>query len=120
MRKGVFSYVKSLFATFSPFGGFFAIRQDKMSGEDVGEGWGRKECRDPENQFSFIRKTYKQLIIAIVQVVETFLNIRIRFQSDFNNILTMMCDGKVDCCNLSPIPMFYSVNWIAIFSKIML
>ena len=89
---------------------FFAIRQEKMSGKVVGEGWGRKECRDPENQFSFIRKTYKQLIFAIIQVVETFLNIRIRFQSDFNNILTMMCDGKVDCCNLSPIPMFYSVN----------
>ena len=32
----------------------------------------------------------------------------------------MVCDRKVDCCNLSPIPMFYSVNWIAIFSKIML
>ena len=30
----------------------------------------------------------------------------------------MVCDRKVDCCNLSPIPMFYSVNWIAIFSKI--
>ena len=57
----------------------------KMSGEVVEEGVGRKECRDPENQFSFIRKTYKQLIFAIVQVVETFLNIRIRFQSYFNN-----------------------------------
>ena len=57
----------------------------KMSGEVVGEGVGRKECRNPENQFSFIRKTYKQLIFAIVQVVETFLNIRIRFQSYFNN-----------------------------------
>ena len=62
----------------------------KMSGEKClgklsGRAWGRKECQDPENQFSFIRKTYKQLIFAIVQVVETFLNIRIRFQSDFNN-----------------------------------
>ena len=91
-----------------------------MSGEVVGEGVEGKKCRDPENQFSFIRKTYKQLIFAIVQVVETFLNIRIRFQSDFNHILIMMCDRKVDCCNLSPIPMFYSVSWIAIFSKIML
>ena len=91
-----------------------------MSGEVVGEGVGRKKCRDPENQFSFIRKTYKQLIFAIAQVVETFLNIRIRFQSDFNHISIMICDRQVDCCNLSPIPMFYSVNWIAIFSKIML
>ena len=49
----------------------------KMSGEVVGEGGGM-ECRDPENQFSFIRKTYKQLMFAIVQVVETFINIRIR------------------------------------------
>ena len=56
----------------------------KMSGEVV--GWGRKECQDPENQFSFIRKTCKQVIFAIVQViVETFLDIRIRFQSYFNN-----------------------------------
>ena len=70
---------------FLRLGAFLAIRQEKMSGEVVGEGWGRKECRDPENQFSFIRKTYKQLIFAIVQVVETFLNIRIRFQSYFNN-----------------------------------
>ena len=30
----------------------------------------------------------------------------------------MVCDHKVDCCNLSPIPMFYSVNWIATFSKL--
>ena len=44
-----------------------------------------KKCRDPENQFSFIRKTYKHLMFAIVLVVENFLNIRIRFQSDFNN-----------------------------------
>ena len=29
----------------------------------------------------------------------------------------MICDRQVDCCNLSPIPMFYSVNWIAIFFK---
>ena len=28
MRKGIFSYVKSLFDTFSPFGGFLAIRQE--------------------------------------------------------------------------------------------
>ena len=57
-----------------------------MSGEVVVErGGGRKECRDPENQFLFIRKTYKQLVFAIVQVVATFLYIRIRFQSDFNN-----------------------------------
>ena len=59
--------------------------EGEMSGDVVGEGVGRKECRDLENQFSFIRKTYKQLIFAIVQVVETFLNIRIRFQSYFNN-----------------------------------
>ena len=58
----------------------------KMSEKLSGRGWGRKEFRDPENQFSFIRKTYKQLMFAIVQVVETFLNIRIRFQSDFNQI----------------------------------
>ena len=89
----------------------------KMSGEVFGGRVGGKECRDPENQFSFIRKTYKQLIFAIVQVVETFLNIRIRFQSDFNYISIMMCDRQVDCCNLSPKPMFYIVNWIAIFSK---
>ena len=57
-----------------------------MSGEVVGEGGGRKECWDPENQFSFIKKTYKQLMFAIVWVVKTFLNIRIRFQSDFNQI----------------------------------
>ena len=42
MRKGVFSYVESHFATFSPFGGFFAIRQEKMAGEVVGEGVGEK------------------------------------------------------------------------------
>ena len=64
--------------------------EGEMSGEKCleklsGKGWGRKKCRDPKNQFSFIRKTYKQLIFAIVQVVETFLNFRIRFQSDFNN-----------------------------------
>ena len=59
-------------------------------------------------------------MFAIVQVVETFLNIRIRFQSDFNHISIMMCDRQVNCCNLSPIPMFYRINWIAIFSKIML
>ena len=109
MRKGVFSYVESLFATFSPFGGFFLLFVKKKCLEKL-SGRGRKECRDPENQFSFIRKTYKQLIFAIVQVVETFLNIRIRFQSDFNHILIIMCDRKVDCCNLSPIHMFYSVN----------
>ena len=67
---------------FLRLGAFFAIRQEKVSGEVVGEGWGRKECRDPENQFSFIRKTYKQLIFAIVLVVETFLT----FESDFNQI----------------------------------
>ena len=27
---------------------------EKMSLEVVGVGWGRKECRDPENQLSFI------------------------------------------------------------------
>ena len=63
--------------------------EGEMSGENVWEscrgGWGRKECRNLENQFSFIRKTYKQLMFAIVQVVETFLNIRIRFQLYFNN-----------------------------------
>ena len=42
------------------------------------------------------------------------------FESDFNHISIMMCDRQVDCCNLSPIPMFYRINWIAIFSKIML
>ena len=99
--------------------------EGEMSGEVVGEGGGgggggRKECWDPENQFSFIRKTYKQLMFAIVQVVKTFLNIRIKFQSDFNLISIMICDRQVDCCNLSSILMFYSINWIAIFSKIML
>ena len=70
-------------------------------------------------------------MFAIVQVVKTFFNIRIRFQSDFNqisirfqsdfnHISIMICDRQVDCCNLSPILMFYSINWIAIFSKIML
>ena len=87
MRKGVFIAMWRVFLLlFLRLGAFFAIRQEKMSGEELsGRGWGRKECRDPENQFSFIRKTYKQLIFAIVQVVETFLNIRIRFQSYFNN-----------------------------------
>ena len=33
---------------------------EKCLGKLSGRGWGRKECRDPENQFSFIRKTYKQ------------------------------------------------------------
>ena len=88
--------------------------EGEMSGEVVGEGGGES------NQFSFIRKTYKQLMFAIVQVVKTFLNIRIKFQSDFNLISIMICDRQVDCCNLSPILMFYSINWIAIFSKIML
>ena len=59
-------------------------------------------------------------MFAIVQVVESFLDIRIRFESDFNHISIMICDRQVDCCNLSLIPMFYSVNWIAIFSKIIL
>ena len=49
-------------------------------------------------------------MFAIVQVVETFLNIRIRFQSYSKNDI---CDRQLDCCNLSPIPMFfYCVNWI--------
>ena len=61
-------------------------------------------------------KSSINLIFAIVQVVETFLNIRIRFPS----VSIMMCDRQADCCNLSPKPMLYSVNWIAIFSKIML
>ena len=83
----------------------------KCLGKLSGRGWGRKECWDPENQFSFIRKTYKQLIFAIVQAVETFLNIRIRFQPDFNHISIMMCNRQVrDCCNLSPIHLCFTVS----------
>ena len=29
----------------------------------------------------------------------------------------MICDGQVDCSNLSRLPMFYRVNYKAIFSK---
>ena len=81
--------------------------EEEMSGEKclgklLGRGGG-KECRDSENQFSFIKKTYTQLMFAIVQVVETFLNIRITFQSYFNHISIMICDRQGDCCNLSPI-----------------
>ena len=56
-------------------------------------------------------------MFAIVQVVETFLDIRIRFQSDFNHSSIMICDSQEDCCNLALIPVFYSFNWIAIFFK---
>ena len=57
-------------------------------------------------------------MFAIVQVVETFLHVRVRFQSDFNHISILICDRQVDCCNLSSIPIFYSVNWIVISQKL--